>query len=166
MRSVTLVAVKRPGWLPSITRPSPELFGLIEATSNAGAGGVACALKRGAFSAPTTQGAARAPRAAVVFRSALHDCGPSVETLIIVTLEIGPRIIRLDAPPAVAAGVSAQPPRRAGGRFSVFNRMFGAIDDEHIGRTFLRIKFQSKLKIVLQLTALVRRSRTLGPPQS
>src|SRR5437867_1587604 len=50
MRRVTLFAVKRPGWLPSITRPSPELFGLIEATSNAGTDGLlcgACARRRG-----------------------------------------------------------------------------------------------------------------------
>ena len=35
---MTLVAMKRPGWFCIITRPSPELFGLIDATSNAGAG--------------------------------------------------------------------------------------------------------------------------------
>src|SRR5712691_10096294 len=37
MRSVTLAAVKRPpGDMPIMTRPSPDLFGLIDATSNCG----------------------------------------------------------------------------------------------------------------------------------
>ena len=50
-RSGTLVAVSRPvGGRLSITRPSPDLFGLTDATSNVGIGaaGDVCALTRGA----------------------------------------------------------------------------------------------------------------------
>src|SRR5439155_9543121 len=92
MRRVTLFAVKRPGWLPSITRPSPELFGLIEATSNAGTDGLlcgACARSRGAFTAATMRGAARTPSAVAVARRPLHDRRRSVETLFIVASRQG-----------------------------------------------------------------------------
>src|SRR6185436_7415492 len=38
IRTVTFVAVNRPpGCIPIMTRPSPDLFGLIDATSNCGA---------------------------------------------------------------------------------------------------------------------------------
>src|SRR6266850_1463179 len=86
MRSVIFVALKRPGWFCIITRPSPELFGLIEATSNAGAAGVACgacAPSRDALNAPTTSGIASAPRAVAVVTHLLHDRGQSDETLFI-----------------------------------------------------------------------------------
>src|SRR4051812_39053538 len=86
MRSVTFVAVKRPGWFPSITRPSPELFGLIEATSNAGAGGAtcgACAPSRDAFNAAATSGAASAAAAAAIPTHLLNEPAPSDERLLI-----------------------------------------------------------------------------------
>ena len=54
-----LVAVKRPGWFCSITRPSPEVFGLTEATSNVGASDGAWASITGAASAPSATAVAR-----------------------------------------------------------------------------------------------------------
>ena len=66
------VAVNRPPGSPNIpTRPSPDLFGLIDATSNEGSAVVdadAWARRRGAFSAPTPTGTAMTTAPAVARR--------------------------------------------------------------------------------------------------
>src|SRR5436309_5021045 len=106
MRNVTFVAVNRPGWFPNITRPSPELFGLIEATSNDGAGGAcgASAPSRALFSALATTATARTA-GAIGVRKLLPGCERTFEAFLIVRPRYRSQIIRPGAPPA-------RPPKR------------------------------------------------------
>src|SRR5262245_25205711 len=95
------VATKRPGWFCIMTRPSPELFGLIEATSNAGsaAAGAAwgvCARRRGAIEPVRTSVADKQASANRRFARFARFRKRGVGAMFISSLELVGRIIRLD----------------------------------------------------------------------
>src|SRR5262249_26942001 len=77
MRRGTFVAVNRPpGCIPIIMRPSPDLFGLTDATSNEGAAvAFGCVCCPGALKAPTVTGAAMEMSATPVRRSLVQMQG-------------------------------------------------------------------------------------------
>src|SRR5262245_39309581 len=91
-----------------MTRPSPELFGLIDATSNAGGEAAvvcgACAVTRDTRRLLATSAAGTQASAAATIRRRRGEVGWSVEAVCIGTSACDGRIIRLDTRLALLAG--------------------------------------------------------------
>src|SRR5579864_6900968 len=97
MLRVALVAVIRPpGWMLIITRPSPDLFGLIEATSNCGSGSPTGGW---ASQTPPANGSARTP-AEVMAPSATGAMSTPAD-IIIRDVRFQPVSVRADRPPTI-----------------------------------------------------------------